>query len=578
MTNRDRDDRTLYRSIVHAMRQRGRENPLNRRTFILGGAVTAGLGLSTAHGQTPLASPEASPAASPAAFSDHPFTLGVASGEPLPDGVVLWTRLAPKPLEDGGGMPDAPVDVRWEIASDEAMTSVVQHGVAVASPAWAHSVHVEVEGLEADRWYWYRFMAGNEVSPVGRTRTAPAPGAAVENFRFAFASCQRWDQGLFTAYKDMAQQDLDLVVHLGDYIYEYGINHVPFRKQEMPVHAAFETKDLQDYRTRYALYKLDPHLQEAHRIAPWLVTWDDHEVHNNFFGNIIRDLPISQPLLERRAAAYQAYYEHQPLRKESIPDGPDLQLYRRRTFGNLVEFNVLDTRQYRSAQGQLCDDATRAANGGFCPDSLDPNRTLLGDAQKQWLLDGFTKTSTRWNVLAQQVPMARIDNDSDPEVESFGGKEMDKWDGYAYERDEVIAHLAAAAQAQGFSPVVLTGDVHANYVWDLKTAWDDASDKTVFGTEFVGTSIASNGDDPLKKDGGFTTQCGNRNGNPHNHLFDNHRGYVLCNIGADLWQTDYRVLPTVEDGDAVARTLTSFAVEQGHAGAQLAGECVNDAP
>lgn len=575
--------RDLYQSIVQEMRQHGREHPLNRRTFVFGGAAIAtGVTVPSAQGKTPSSTPAvapgSSPQASPVAFSDNPFTLGVASGEPLPDGVVLWTRLAPKPLAPGSGMPDVPVTVQWEVATDEAMSSVVQRGVAMASPAWGHSVHVEVEGLSADHWYWYRFMVGNEVSPIGRTRTAPAAGTPTDAFRFAFASCQRWDQGLFTAYRDMAAQAPDLIVHLGDYIYESRINTVTFRDTPMPIHATFEPRDLESYRTRYALYKLDPHLQEAHRIAPWMVTWDDHEVSNNYFGAILRDLPVSRPLLARRAAAYQAYYENQPLRKESIPNGPDLQLYRRRAFGDLIEFNVLDTRQYRSAQGQLCDDATRKANGGFCPDSLDPSRTLLGAPQKQWLFDGLQQTSTRWNVLAQQVPIARIDNDADPEIESFGGREMDKWDGYAWERDQVITELASNAKAKGFHPVVLTGDVHASYVWDLKTDWDDPSAKTVFGTEFVGTSIASNGDTPLKNDGGFTTECGNRNGNPHNHLFDNHRGYVICDVDRDIWQSTYRVLPTVEDDDAAATTLTSFAVEHAHPGAQLAGECVNHAP
>jgi alkaline phosphatase D len=256
------------------------------------------------------------------------------------------------------------------------------------------------------------------------------------------------------------------------------------------------------------------------------------------------------------------------LRAAARPKGPDLQLYRRLAFGNLLELNVLDTRQYRSPQGMVCDDASRAANGGFCADALDPQRTLLGDAQKQWLLDGFDDASARWSVLAQQVPMARIDNDAAPERESFGGEQMDKWDGYAVERDQIVTALAAAARARDFSPVVITGDVHANYVWDLKTDWDDTSDATVFGTEFVGTSISSNGDEPLEDDGAFTTELGNRNGNPHNHLFDNHRGYVLCEMTPDQWRTDYRVLPSVTDPEATASTLASFVVEHSLPGAR----------
>jgi alkaline phosphatase D len=542
---------------------------LDRRTFLLG-TTAAGLAWTRSVGGHQ-ASPEASPVATPALAAD-PFSLGIASGEPLPDGVVLWTRLAPDPFAPDGGMGASPVEVAWEVASDEAMTRIVQQGTAIADPAWAHSVHVEITGLEPARWYWYRFRVGDAESEIGRTKTAPAAGTTPERLRFAFASCQRWDQGLYTAYRDMAAQDVDLVIHLGDYIYEMRMSaRTPLREGDFPFSALVEAHSLENYRARYALHKVDPHLREMHRLAPWIVTWDDHEVHNNFFGGILRDDPASATLLERRAAAYQAYYEHMPLRETSRPKGPDLQLFRRLAFGDLLEVNVLDTRQYRSPQGQLCDDATRAANGGFCPASLDPSRTLLGEAQKGWLLDGFDRTSARWNLLAQQIPMARIDNDASPEGQSFGGREMDKWDGYAAERDEVVAALASAARARSFSPVVITGDVHANYVWDLKTDWDDTSDASVFGTEFVGTSISSEGDSALEEDGGFTTLCGNRNGNPHNHLFDNHRGYVLCDVAPEQWDATYRVLPTVKDPEATASTLTRFVVEHGRPGAQQDG-------
>lgn len=544
-----------------------RHQSLNRRTFLLGTTAT-GLAFTRKVGATPEASPVRDPAKAGKLFS-----LGVASGDPLPDGVVLWTRLAPEPFEKDGGMGTALVDVQWDVASDAQMSAIAQSGTATAGPDWAHSVHVEVSHLEPDRWYWYRFRVGDAQSPIGKTRTAPAAGTTVDHFRFAFASCQRWDHGLYTAYRDMAEQDVDLVVHLGDYIYEYRIGGGNLLREGDFAFSAFsETHSLDQYRSRYALHKLDPHLQEMHRLAPWIVTWDDHEVNNNFFGKILRDEPAAVTLLERREAAYRVYYEHQPLRESSKPNGPDLQLYRRLSFGGLVEFNVLDTRQYRSPQGISCDDETRAANYGFCPDALDPERTLLGAGQRDWLLGGFDKTSARWNVLAQQIPMSRIDYDSGP-GKSFGGSEMDKWDGYAIERDLVVNAMAATAKSNGFNPVVLTGDVHANYVWDMKSDWDDPTDATIYGTEFVGTSISSNGDNPLKEDGGFTTVCGDLRGNPHNHLFDNHRGYVLCDLTPDLWKATYRVMPTVEDPDAVASTLTSFVVEHGRPGAQSDQTC-----
>ena len=242
---------------------------LSRRSFIAGTASFAAAALlsTRARGAVPGAP----------AFSAYPFSLGVASGDPAPDGVVLWTRLAPRPLEPGGGMPPEPVAVAWQVAEDEAMTRVVQRGSATATPAWGHAVHVEVEGLRPERWYWYQFKVGGEVSPKGRTRTMPPAGAAAERLRFAFASCQKYEAGYYTAYEHMAREDLDLVVHLGDYIYEKGVDD----KETPRKHNSPEIFTLDDYRARYALYKSDPALQAAHAMAPWIVTWDDQEVSNN---------------------------------------------------------------------------------------------------------------------------------------------------------------------------------------------------------------------------------------------------------------------------------------------------------
>lgn len=549
---------------------------LDRRTFLLGSVATGVSWTRIASGQG-MATPDASPRATAVtdiALTENPFTLGIASGEPAPDGMVLWTRLAPRPFDSGGGMPAASVSVAFEIANDERFTDIVQQGTAVAEADWAHSVHLEVSGLEADRWYWYRFRVGAFDSPTGRTRTAPAAGAPFDGFRFAFASCQRWEDGLFTAFRDMAQQDVDLVVHLGDYIYEYLVRaNARVRDIDVPGNALGEIRTLDDYRMRYALYKLDPHLQEAHRVAPWLVTWDDHEVSNNYIVPMVADDPFAKPLVERREAAYRAYYEHQPLRAPARPKGAKLTLYRTAEFGDLVRFNVLDGRQYRTPGTGVCGTGEREELDGFCASAIDPERTMLGQQQKQWLLDGFTQTTTRWNVLAQQVPMARIDYDPSAAGKSFGGEDLDKWDGYAYERDQVLAAMADAAKAQSFSPIVITGDVHANFVWNLKRDWDAPEGESIIGTEFVGTSIASNGDDPLKEDGEFSTRCGNLRGNTHNLLYDNHRGYVLCNLTPDQWHTTYRVMPTVEDPHAVASTLTSFVVEHDRPGAQTDQSC-----
>ena len=239
--------------------------PTSRRNFL-----AAGIALGGWHLVRPLSSFGAS----------DPFTLGIASGDPLPDSVVLWTRLAPDPLH-GGGMPPEPVAVDWEIAEDEKLARVVQRGTAQARPEFAHAVHVDVRGLQPARWYWYRFRAGGVESPIGRTRTAPPAGAAVPRLSFAFASCQHYEQGYYVAYRHMAQENLDLVVHLGDYIYEGAI-----RTDRVRRHNSDEIQTLTDYRNRYALYKGDPDLQRAHALFPWIITWDDHEVDNNYAGDV----------------------------------------------------------------------------------------------------------------------------------------------------------------------------------------------------------------------------------------------------------------------------------------------------
>src|SRR5262245_2265884 len=348
----------------------------NRRRFLLGAGALSGLALT---GQFP-----AYPQTRPPKFTSDPFSLGVASGDPLLDGVVLWTRLAPDPI-NGGGMPPTAVTVNWEIAADDGMKEIVQRGSAVASPELGHSVHVEAPGLKPGRWYWYRFMVGDAVSPIGRTRTAPAFNARLDRLRFAFASCQHYEAGYYTAYKHMAEEQLDLVVHLGDYIYEGAPAADRPRKHNSP-----EIISLEDYRNRYALYKSDPNLKLAHAAFPWIVTWDDHEVDNNYANDVPEDKQSREAFLERRARAYQAYYEHMPLRRSSLPRGPGMRLYRRLRFGDLAEFNVLDTRQYRD--DQPCGDG----NKPLCPEALNPQATMMGEAQERWLFNNLDRSKALW--------------------------------------------------------------------------------------------------------------------------------------------------------------------------------------
>jgi len=509
--------------------------PPSRRRLLTGACGIAGL---LAAG--PLAACASLRHRSGARFAADPFTLGVASGDPAPDGVVLWTRLAPDPL-NGGGMGPEDVSVRWQVARDEKMQQVVQSGTAVATAALGHSVHVEVTGLEPARWYWYRFVAGDAESPVGRTRTAPAVGAALQKLNFAFASCQNWQAGYFTALEHLSKEELDFVVHLGDYIYEGGIGNGDGPRK----HNSAEIATLADYRNRYALYKSDPFLQAAHAAFPWVVTWDDHEVENNY-ANLVRE--NRQPpgdFRQRRAAAYQAYYEHQPLRRASIPKGPDMLLYRRLAFGGLAEFHVLDTRQYRTDQPKKQEGRK------------DPAATLTGKTQEEWLKDGLGRSKAKWNVLAQQVFLAQRDLAAGPE-HRFS---TDAWDGYVASRDRLFAFLS---ERKPSNPVVLTGDVHANWVADLKKDFDDPKSATL-GTEFVGTSISSGGDGRDTPEGGRVLSE-----NPHIKFHNQQRGYVRCAITPKEWRTDYRVVPFVQKPGAPISTRATFVVEDGKPGVQRA--------
>jgi alkaline phosphatase D len=480
-------------------------------------------------------------------FAANPFALGVASGDPVPDGVLLWTRLAPDPL-NGGGMSSEAVSVRWEVATDDAMRNVVKRGFTVARPDLGHSVHTEVSGLRPGAWYWYRCDVGGELSVIGRTRTAPAANSTPERYRFAFASCQAYNAGLYTAYEHLAREDVDLVAHLGDYIYESAANPNANPATVVRSHQAWEPTTIRQYRNRYALYKSDAALQAAHAAFPWVVTWDDHEVDNNYAGNVSQDNVPREEFLLRRAAAYQAYYEHQPLRKASIPRGPNMLLFRVVNAGQLVRFNVLDTRQYRSDQS--CGDGIRAA----CPEWSDPNRVVLGDTQERWLTRGVERSNARWNVLAQQITFSRVPDPNRPEFHP-----MDPWSGYPAARDRLLEWIAAR---QRKNIVVLTGDIHASFVMDVTRNALQPETPTI-ATEFVGTSITSGGDGSER----WPQLTNYETAAPNMKFHHNRRGYVRCEITPDRWTTDYRAVPFVTRPGADVSTVARYVVEEGRAGA-----------
>jgi alkaline phosphatase D len=479
-----------------------------------------------------------------ARFSAEPFSAGVASGDPAENGVVLWTRLAPRPLESGGGMEPENIEVAWHVASDEAMRDVVSRGTAVATPQLGHSIHVEVDNLEPDRWYWYRFRAGDAESPIGRTRTMPLRKSSPAELRFAFASCQHYEAGLFTAYEHMAEENLDLVIHLGDYIYEYGGENGRVRK-----HLGKEIQSLDDYRIRHAQYKSDALLQGIHARCPWMVVWDDHEFDNNCASDCSEEAGIDPAdFLIRRANAYQAYYEMMPLRRRSIPRGPDMRLYRNLSFGRLAEFQMLDTRQYRTDQ----------PNGdGMCEitdDCLSPKGTLLGARQFGWLQASLLESKARWNVLAQQIMMAMVANPS--------GYYMDGWPGYVHERGRLMTFLD---ERQIANPIVLTGDSHSNWVNELR-ADDREHDTPIIATEFMGTSISSAGDGGEKLEEGDEIMSRN----PHVQFLNGERGYVRCTVTPESWQSDFRVVEYISRPGAPVKTRASFVVESGEPGVKQA--------
>ncbi|MBP2327718.1 alkaline phosphatase D [Kibdelosporangium banguiense] len=508
---------------------------IGRRRFLTAMSTVAG---AAAFSQLP-----ADPAAAAPKPKDYPFRLGVASGDPTPSGVVLWTRLVPELFVPGGGMPSTKVPVEWQIAADERFRWVVRSGTAWATPELAHSVHVEVNGLLPDREWFYRFRYRNDTSPVGRTRTAPVFSAG--SLQFAFASCQDWAAGYYPSYQHMAQDDLDLVVHLGDYVYEGGIPASGgLRRTSTPDVLRTAPVDLERWRMQYALYKSDPDLQLAHARFPWAVTWDDHEVKNDYAGT---KQEHAGDITALRAAAYQAWYEHQPVRIAAFGGG---RIYRRLTWGRLAQLDIVDGRQYRSVPPCGWGEAD-ACTGGYAPDV-----TMLGFPQEKWLFDGLAASRARWNILGSNVMVGRLDHDG------ASGNRLwhDAWDGYPAARNRLTD---AWVRNRVSNPVVVTGDWHSTFVNDIHQDFDQPGSPVV-ATEFVGTSISSNGDGEV-----YGPYYGPMiKYNPHIKFFDgDRRGYVRCHVTKSQMRTDLRMVSTVSRRDAPESTFASFVVESGKPGA-----------
>jgi alkaline phosphatase D len=494
----------------------------------------------TATGTSPATTPPETTAPVPSgpALPADPFRLGVASGDPTPTSAMLWTRLAPEPLAAAGGMPPEPVEVTWQVMADaegEEWEDIVAEGTVVADPANAHAVHIDADGLESGTWYRYRFSVGTWASPVGRTRTAPAPGDGGP-LVIGQASCQDWQDGYYAAHRDIATAGVDLLVFLGDYIYEGAA--LPVGGEIVRSHEGPEPTTLDGYRTRYALYKSDPDLQAAHAACPWVVAWDDHEVDNDYAAELDQDGGDPQAFRERRAAAYRAWWEHQPVRLPR-PAGADLQTFRRVELGALASILLLDGRQYRSDQACGSPDASLDPP---CPEITAPGRTMLGTEQETWLAEELAGVGAAWTVIANQTVLTDL---------RLGTAVLnyDQWDGYPDARARLLAELARRPER---SAVVLTGDIHLGGA-GLVTPAGGAP----VATELVCTSISSRGLEPVLESlfGAFPDVV---------YADLQHRGWTRHAVSAQRWEAEFRVVEDPTDPGSVVRVGARFALRPDH--------------
>jgi alkaline phosphatase D len=480
------------------------------------------------------------------------FNLGVASGAPAADGFVLWTMLLGEFEKSAAFVP-----ITYEIAHDDSMRQIVKRGNALAEREFGYSVHQQVRGLKPGRPYWYRFRFGDAASAIGRAMTLPPRG--VDKVRFAFFSCSHYEYGYFSAYRHAAAENPDFGIFLGDYIYEYADRKRPTVRTHS---GGKECETLAEYRARYTQYRLDPDLQLLHATVPALVTWDDHEVQNDYADKWGQDFQGPAAFLARRAAAYQAFYEFMPVKPVfSRPHGPDMRLYDRYDFGDLMRVDLIDGRQYRSREACYGDPAKKEGHGGGghqetpagCPELMDATRSMIGMEQEQWLFDGLATSSARWNLIANDVLMARLHQNNPAGEDAYW---TDDWDGYPASRTRLMQHIAASKLS---NPVVITGDIHSFWANDLKVDFDDPKSPTI-ASELVGTSITSYGP-PYDLFNSFLPN------NPHVKFFDSRkRGYVSVELTRERLKADYQTVSDITDRDASLSTLASFVVEDGKPG------------
>ncbi|OGB03917.1 MAG: phosphodiesterase [Burkholderiales bacterium RIFCSPLOWO2_12_FULL_64_99] len=489
--------------------------------------------------------------------ADEVFTLGVASGEPRPDSVVIWTRLAPKPLQADGGMPAQAVPVRWEVAADARFARVLQSGSAVADPAAAHSVHVEVKGLPTGRPCFYRFEAGGQRSPVGRTRTAPDPTERNTRMRVALASCQHYETGYYTVHREIAVSDVDLVLFVGDYI--YGTQAKPYARVRRHPHVMpdLHRRTLADYRQHYAAYKLDPDLRACHAAHPWLMVWDDHEVSADYTGRHSPDLPDPQAFLAVRTAAYQAYFEHLPFSPHRAPVGGSMPLHGRYPWGQLVDLMTVDTRQFRDPA--VCDGRHAPMNGKLlwqCDAAQAPERTMLGQSQAYDVAAALASSTCDWKFIVQSSQM------SPGVLRSPLGPLLyaDGWDAYPAARRRFTE---AIAQPRVPDVVCLGGDVHRHVAANLRLDPADPA-SPIIASEIVTTSVSSRGLSELM------SSWVKRSNPDLLHVRGDERGYVLLDITPRQVQIEFRSTPHPVRADSRLRTQARYVIERGQPGPRKA--------
>lgn len=507
---------------------------MKRRNFLVGTGAT-------------LAAPALSRTSS-AGLAGVGFPFSVASGDPTADGIILWTRLA-RSSDDLSLVADTPIAVEWLLASDEHLSRIVRRGIAIATPEWGHSVHVDVAGLEPDRTYWYAFRLGNQISPIGRTRTLPAANAALSRFRFNLVCCQHWEQGYFDAYDGMAEDDAAFVLHLGDYIYDAN-RGAPVRAHETPA----EPQTLAEYRRRHALYRGDAALRRAHERMPFLLMPDNHDT--------LADGSDDPASLRRRAASYQAWYEFLPVRYAPALSSPTMQILRGLDIGRLMRISLPDTRQYRDSVSVCVDGSDKDfAFGVFqnaCTASRAQDRSMLGKAQAFWLDERLSQSPARWNVLASTVMMTPLDMRHNNEVYRY----LQSWDGYPAERTRILDRIAASHVA---NPIALGGDIHAAVVSEVVRQAGETPSRGVM-SEFVTTSISSLCPEPMARPIRDALPA-----NPHiRHCDTAKRGYMRCTVTDKAWTTDLRTIDIIERPGGKVTTDRSFVVENGRLGVQPA--------